>query len=58
MVQWLRLQAPSAGGPGLTPVRGLDPTCCSKEFACINYRTHMLQLKRTHVLQLRPVTAK
>ena len=27
VVQWLRLHAPNAGGPGLIPVREIDPTC-------------------------------
>ena len=43
MVQWLRLQAPSTGGPGLIPGRGT--------------RSHVSQL-RVCMLQLRPGAAK
>ena len=44
VVQWLALQAPNAGGPGLFPGRGT--------------RSHKPQLKRSNVVQLRPMTAK
>ena len=50
MVQWLRLHAPNAGGPGLIPGQGT--------------RSHMPQLRvcipqlRVHVSQLRPSSAK
>ena len=43
MVQWLRLHAPSAEGPGLTPGQGT--------------RSHTPQL-RVRMLKLRPSTAK
>ena len=43
MVQWLKLQAPDAGGLGSIPGQGNRP--------------HMLQL-RVHMLQLRAGTAK
>ena len=45
MVQWLRLCAPNAGGPGSTLVRELDPTCCNED-------------GRSHVLELRTAAAK
>ena len=38
-VQWLRLCAPNAGGPDLIPGRGA--------------RFHMLQIKRSHMPQLK-----
>ena len=44
VVQWLALQAPNAGDPGLIPGRGT--------------RSHKPQLKRSNVVQLRPITAK
>ena len=31
VVQWLRLQAPRAGGPGLIPDKELDPACHNKD---------------------------
>ena len=31
VVQWLRLCAPSTGGPGSVRVRELDLACCSKD---------------------------
>ena len=39
MVQWLRLRAPNAGGPGSIPGMGIksshaatkDPTCCKED---------------------------
>ena len=37
VVQWLRLCAPSAGGPGSTPDQGISPTCC-------NYGVYIVQL--------------
>ena len=43
MVQWLRLQAPNAGGPGLIPGQGT--------------RSHMPQL-RGCILQLKPSAVK
>ena len=50
-IQWLRLQAPTAGNPGLIPSQAT--------------RSHMLQLricipqlKRSQVLQLRPTATK
>ena len=43
MVQWLKLQAPNAGGLGSIPGQG--------------NRSHILQL-RVHMLQLRAATAK
>ena len=36
VIQWLRDCDPSAGGPGLTLFRELDPTCWNKEFTCSN----------------------
>lgn len=33
MVQWLRIQTPNAGGPGLILVRELDPRAEMKSFA-------------------------
>ena len=44
VVQWLALQAPNAGGPGLIPGGGT--------------RSQKPQLKRSHMVQLRPITAK
>ena len=44
VVQWLRLCAPNAGGPGSIPGQGT--------------RSHKQQLRRSHMLQLRPVAAK
>ena len=54
MVQWLKLRAPNAGGPGLTPGQGTRP--------------HMPQLKSQHTqlnhphatdaVQLRPGAVK
>ena len=38
MVQWLRLQVPSAGGPGSIPVQG------TKSYM-LQLRVHMCQLK-------------
>ena len=51
VVQWLRLCAPNAGGPGLIPGQGTRSHMPQ-------LRVHMPQLKRSHVPQLRPGTAK
>ena len=47
VVQWLRLCAPNAGGPGLIPHAAAkkDPECCNED-------------QRSHVPQLRPSAAK
>ena len=50
LVQWLRLQAPHAGGLGLIPDQGARSHMPQ-------WRAHKLQ-RRTWVLQLRPGTAK
>ena len=31
VVQWLRLHTPNAGGQGLIPGWGTNPTCCNKD---------------------------
>ena len=46
VVQWLRLCAPGAGGMGSIPSQGTRSHMSQ-------LRVHMLQVKRSHVLQLR-----
>ena len=48
VVQWVRLHAPNAGGPGSTLVRELDPTCM------LQLRVHMPQLRSPHVTTKSP----
>ena len=51
VVQWLRLCVPNAGLPGLIPGQGIRSHMAQ-------LRVCMQQLKRSHVLQLRPSVAK
>ena len=51
MVQWLRLHAPSAGGPGSIPGQGTR--------ACMSHlRISHAATKRSYVPQLRPGAAR
>ena len=43
MVQWLRLHAPKARGPGLIPGQELDPTCLNRDPAQPNKWINMNQ---------------
>ena len=51
VVQWLRFCAPSTGGLGLIPGQGTRSHMLQMSFL-------MVQLKRFHILQLRPSAAK
>ena len=43
VVQWLRLHAPNAGGPGSIPGRGTKVPHTTTKPACLNYWARMLQ---------------
>ena len=59
MVQWVRLHAPTAGGPGLIPGWELDPACMPKLRSppAVTKRSHMPQ-QRACVPQLGHGAAK
>ena len=54
-MQWLRVRDPSAGGPGLTLFRELDPTAGTKSLhVAINNPKCCNEDRKAHVLQRRP----
>ena len=43
VVQWLRLSAPNARGPGSNPGQGIDPTCHGRGYASIKSSKKILR---------------